>query len=74
LYFSRKMMMVMMMMKAVATLVQWPLMMMMMMKAVATLVQWPQTGGCERANQTRIERKGSAVPPCIDGLEWSKVE
>ena len=37
--------------------------MIMMMKAVATLMQWLQTGGCEKANQNRSERKGSVVPP-----------
>jgi len=40
------------------------MMMMVVMKAVATLFRLPQTGGCERANQNRIEKKGSVVPPC----------
>jgi hypothetical protein len=44
------------------------MMMKMMMKAVATLVQWLHIGGCERANQNRIERKGSVVPPCKETM------
>jgi len=44
--------------------------MMMMLKAVATLFRLPQTGGCERANQNHIERKGSVVPPYKERAYW----